>query len=126
MPFILRGVAAQLHRENSAASRDVEEVIGLVNNAIDSTRTLARGLSPVGPGRGDLGAALQTLGARVGERFGVHVTTRLDFDEPLRLSETAAAHVYRIVQEALTNVVRHSGAQEILISLATSDSEFGF
>ena len=43
--------------------------------------------------------------------------------EPLRLSETAAAHVYRIVQEALTNVVRHSGAKEILIRLETSDSE---
>ena len=121
--LMLKGVVAQLRKEGSAAHHDVEEVIGLVNNAIDSTRTLARGLSPVGPGRGDLGAALQTLGARVGERFGVHVTTRLDFDEPLRLSETAAAHVYRIVQEALTNVVRHSGAKEILIRLETSDSE---
>lgn len=121
--LMLKGVAAQLRKESSAAHHDVEEVIGLVNNAIESTRTLARGLSPVGSGRGDLGAAIQTLGARVGERFAVHVTTELNFDEPVRLSETAAAHVYRIVQEALTNVVRHSGAKEILIRLETSDSE---
>jgi PAS domain S-box-containing protein len=121
--LMLKGVATQLRKESSAARHDVEEVIGLVNNAIESTRTLARGLSPVGSGRGDLGAAIQTLGARVGERFAVHVTTELNFDEPLRLSETAAAHVYRIVQEALTNVVRHSGAREILIRLETSDSE---
>jgi PAS domain S-box-containing protein len=121
--LMLKGVVSQLRKEGSAACADVEEVIGLVNNAIDSTRTLARGLSPVGSGRGDLGAAIQTLGARVGERFGVHVTTRLDFGEPLRLSETAAAHVYRIVQEALTNVVRHSDAREVVIHLKTSDSE---
>jgi PAS domain S-box-containing protein len=121
--LMLKGVASQLRKEGSAAHADVEEVIGLVNNAIDSTRTLARGLSPVGSGRGDLGAAIQTLGSRIGERFGVHVITHLDFGEPLRLSETAAAHVYRIVQEALTNVVRHSDAKEVMILLKTSDSE---
>jgi two-component system sensor kinase FixL len=124
--LMLRGVAAQLRREGSAAHRDVEEVIGLVNNAIDSTRTLARGLSPVGSGRGDLGAAIQTLGARIGERFGVQVVAHLNFSEPLRLSETAAAHVYRIVQEALTNVARHSGARHVSIRLNTQDGELQF
>jgi signal transduction histidine kinase len=39
------------------------------------------------------------------------------------LSETAAAHVYRIVQEALTNAMRHSGAREVSIRLKTSDGE---
>jgi signal transduction histidine kinase len=77
----------------------------------------------VGSGRGDLGAAIQTLGDRIGERFGVQVACELDFAEPLRLSETAAAHVYRIVQEALTNVVRHSDAREVTIRLRTSDNE---
>ena len=124
--LMLRGVAAQLRRESSAAHRDVEEVIGLVNNAIDSTRTLARGLSPVGGGRGDLGAAIQTLAARIGERFGVQVSSQLSFSQPLRLSETAAAHVYRIVQEALTNVVRHSGARHVTIRLTTREGELQF
>ena len=124
--LMLRGVAAQLRRESSAATRDVEEVIGLVNNAIDSTRTLARGLSPVGGGRGDLAAAIQTLGARIGERFGVEVAFHVNFAEALRLSETAAAHVYRIVQEALTNVVRHSDARHVSIRLNTRDGELQF
>jgi PAS domain S-box-containing protein len=121
--LMLKGVASQLRREGSAASRDVEEVIGLVNNAIENTRTLARGLSPLGGGRRGLGAAIRTLAARVSERFGVKVDCNLDFEEPLRLSETAAAHVYRIVQEALTNVVRHSGSTDASITLRTSDEE---
>src|SRR5215475_13241211 len=102
--LMLRGVAAQLRKEGSAARLEVEEVIGLVNNAIESTRSLARGLSPVSGERGGLAAALQTLAARASERYGVHVDFNAGFDEPLRLSETSATHVYRIVQEALTNV----------------------
>lgn len=121
--LMLKGVVTQLHKEGSATCRDVEEVIGLVNSAIDSTRALARGLSPVGSGRGDLGAAIQTLAARVSERSGVRVVCHLDCEEPLRLSETAAAHLYRIVQEALTNAMRHSGAREVSIRLKTCDDE---
>jgi PAS domain S-box-containing protein len=121
--LMLKGVVGQLRKEGSAAHSEVEEVIGLVNNAIENTRTLARGLCPLGSGRGSLGAAIQTLAARISERFGVHVECDLDFEEPLRLSETAATHVYRIVQEALTNVVRHSGASEVCIRLKTSDAE---
>src|SRR6185312_4141358 len=121
--LMLRGVAAQLRKEGSTTHRDVEEVIGLVNNAIENTRTLARGLSPVASGGGGLGAALQTLAARISERFGVQVDCHLNFEAPLRLSEAAAAHLYRIVQEALTNVVRHSGATEVAISLDTADGE---
>ena len=121
--LMLKGVAAQLRKEGSAASRDVEEVIGLVNNAIENTRTLARGLSPLGSGRRNLGAAIETLAARVSERFGVQVDCNLDFEEPLRLCESAATHVYRIVQEALTNVVRHSGGTEASITLKILDGE---
>jgi signal transduction histidine kinase len=121
--LMLKGVVSQLRKEGSTTHRDVEEVIGLVNNAIENTRTLARGLSPVASGGGGLGAALQTLAARISERFGVQVDCHLNFEAPLRLSDAAAAHVYRIVQEALTNVVRHSGATEVSISLDTADGE---
>jgi PAS domain S-box-containing protein len=121
--LMLKGVVAQLRKEGSSACRDVEEVIGLVNNAIENTRTLARGLSPVGSGGGSLGTAIQTLAARISERLGVQVDCHLNCEEPLRVSETAAAHVYRIVQEALTNVVRHSGATEVSISLDSADGE---
>ena len=121
--LILRGVAAQLRKEGSAARQEVEEVIGLVNNAIESTRSLARGLSPVSGERGGLAAALQTLAARASERYGVRVEFSANFDEPLRLSETSATHVYRIVQEALTNVIRHSRATDVTISLETVSGE---
>jgi signal transduction histidine kinase len=73
--------------------------------------------------RGGLAAALQTLAARASERYGVRVEFNANFDEPLRLSETSATHVYRIVQEALTNVIRHSRATDVTISLETVSRE---
>jgi PAS domain S-box-containing protein len=121
--LMLKGVASQLRKEGSGAVGDVEEVIGLVNNAIENTRTLARGLSPLGSASGHLGAAIQTLANKIRERFGVQITCHMNFEELLRVSETAAAHVYRIVQEALTNVVRHSGATEVSISLDALEGE---
>ena len=121
--LMLRGVAAQLRKEGSSVRLDIEDVIGLVNNAIESTRALARGLSPVSGERGGLTAALQTLASRATERYGVRVAFHAEFDEPLRLSETSSTHVYRIVQEALTNVMRHSRATEVWVRLGTTRGE---
>jgi signal transduction histidine kinase len=121
--LMLRGIAAQLRKEGSATRHDVEDVISLVNNAIESTRALARGLSPVGGERGGLAAAMQDLAARASERYGVRVVFHGTFEGPLRLSEPSATHVYRIVQEALTNVLRHSRATDVSISLESSGGE---
>jgi PAS domain S-box-containing protein len=115
--LMLRGVAGQLRKEESEARTDVEEIIGLVNAAIESTRVLARGLSPVSSERGGLIAALQSLATRTHERHGVkvHVTTRLD--RRLVLGDTALNHLYRIAQEALSNAVRHGQPRDVTIQL---------
>jgi PAS domain S-box-containing protein len=121
--LMLKGVVSQLQKEGSAATFDVEDVISLVNNAIESTRSLARGLSPVSGERGGLAPALKSLAARASERYGIRVDFETDLDATSGLSETAATHVYRIIQEALTNVIRHSKASKVSISLATSGGE---
>src|SRR5690606_21030935 len=95
----------------------------LVNNAIESTRALARGLSPVSAERGGLTAAMRTLAARASERYGMQVSFEVDVDEPLRLTEAAATHLYRIAQEALTNVIRHSKATQVAIRLESTGDE---
>jgi PAS domain S-box-containing protein len=115
--LMLRRVAAQLTKEKSSARLDVEDVIGLVNHAIENTRSLARGLSPVSTQSGGLAAALNALAARASERYGVRVEFRNNVSVPLELNEAYATHLYRIAQEALTNVVRHSLATEVAIGL---------
>jgi PAS domain S-box-containing protein len=118
--LMLRGVGAQLRKEGSAVCGDIEDVIALVNAAIESTRTLARGLSPVSAERGGLTAALEALAARATERYGIPVTFASAVSGPLPLDESAATHLYRIAQEALTNALRHSLATELCIRVTTT------
>jgi PAS domain S-box-containing protein len=121
--LMLRGVGAQLRKEGSAACGDVEDVIALVNAAIESTRALARGLSPVSAERGGLTAALEALAAKATERYGIPVTFDSTENGPLPLDESAATHLYRIAQEALTNALRHSLATELHIRVTTTSAD---
>jgi len=119
--LMLRSVVAQLRKENSAARADVEDIIGLVNGAIESTRAMARGLAPVGADRGGLIAGLQSMAVRGMERYGVRAQFTTSLREPLTLDDGAATHLYRIAQEAFTNAIRHGRVTQVTIELATGD-----
>lgn len=116
--LMLRGIAGQLRKERSETRADVEEVIGLVNATIESTRVLARGLSPVSAGRGGLVAALESLAARMQDRHGVVVGLDTSLEASLLLADGAQNHLYRIAQEALINAIRHGSPKEVRITLS--------
>ena len=119
--LMLRSVVAQLRKENSSARSDVEDIISLVNGAIESTRAMARGLAPVGADRGGLIAGLQSMAVRGMERYGVRAHFNTSLKEPLTLDDAAATHLYRIAQEAFTNAIRHGRVTQVTIDLATAD-----
>jgi PAS domain S-box-containing protein len=119
--LMLRSVVAQLRKENSAARTDVEDIISLVNGAIESTRAMARGLAPVGADRGGLIAGLQSMAVRGMERYGVRAHFNTSLKEPLTLDDAAATHLYRIAQEAFTNAIRHGRVTQVTIDLATAE-----
>jgi PAS domain S-box-containing protein len=119
--LMLRSVVAQLRKENSVARTDVEDVISLVNGAIESTRAMARGLAPVGADRGGLIAGLQSMAVRGMERYGVRAHFNTSLKEPLTLEDGAATHLYRIAQEAFTNAIRHGRVTQVTIELATAE-----
>ncbi len=119
--LMLRSVVAQLRKENSSARADVEDIISLVNGAIESTRAMARGLAPVGADRGGLIAGLQSMAVRGMERYGIRAHFNTSLKEPLTLDDGAATHLYRIAQEAFTNAIRHGRVTQVSIDLATAE-----
>jgi signal transduction histidine kinase len=119
--LMLRSVVAQLRKEGSVARADVEDIISLVNGAIESTRAMARGLAPVGADRGGLIAGLQSMAVRGMERYGVRAHFNTSLKEPLTLDDGAATHLYRIAQEAFTNAIRHGRVTQVTIDLATAE-----
>lgn len=115
--LMLRGVVGRLSVEYEPILPEIEGIMQLVNNAIESTRALARGLSPVSLERGGLQDALEGLAMQASELYGVPIscTHRVSTTRPL--SAELANHLYRIAQEAVRNAVRHGRARSIRLHL---------
>jgi PAS domain S-box-containing protein len=115
--LLLRGLENRAEREAPALSGAIEEVALLVNDAIFTTRALARGLSPVTFDRGGLSLALEELSRRLSAMF--HIDVRCEADDTLdgSLESVNALHLYRIAQEAVTNAAQHGAAHQVKIAL---------
>ncbi len=99
--------------EADAARRIVE----LVNQSIDMTRRVARGLYPAALESQGLSAALEQLADNTRSLKGVSCVLRADPDA--RVSDPLVAiNLYRVAQEAINNAVKHSQARHLWIDLA--------
>jgi signal transduction histidine kinase len=94
----------------------------LAEQTIGEVQRLATELRPASLDCLGVGAAFRHEGRRFQQRSGI--TCRVELAEPLApLAPDGATALYRIVQEALTNVERHARASEALIRLSTGPSE---
>jgi len=122
--LLLRGLENRAEREAPALSQSIEEVALLVNDAIFTTRALARGLSPVTFDRGGLAMALEGLARRLSAMFHIDVRCEADVALERGLESVNALHLYRIAQEAVTNAAQHGTAGLVQIALRV-DGERG-
>lgn len=115
--LMLRSFAQRAASEYPSGAPVLNEVVDLVNHAVDSARALAHGLSPVILERGGLPAALEQLAASASRTHGLRVRFRKSIQREIDIDSTATHHLYRIAQEAVTNAARHSGASVVSIRL---------
>jgi signal transduction histidine kinase len=122
LALFLRGLTNQIVRELPAHAEDFERINDLVSKSIEDTRRLARGLSPIAVERAGLAGALTALSAQAKELYGLQVILAIDplFHTPIETR--VASHLYRIVQEATSNVARHAHARLLTISVQLSDT----
>jgi signal transduction histidine kinase len=118
--LMLRSVAGRLASEYPVLLPEIEGITRLVSNAVESTRALARGLSPVNLERGGLQDALNGLAIHATELYGAKVDFHLVARPLGPLGVEIANHLYRIAQEAVTNAVRHGRAQNVQLHLTSA------
>jgi PAS domain S-box-containing protein len=112
--------------DGKTACHTVAQTIALqvqIDSVIASARRIAGGLRPPMLDDLGLGAALEWLAAEFRNRYGLAVTVQNATDQ-LVLSPTAATAIFRIVQEALTNVTRHAGATRVRVEMGVEHDEF--
>ena len=95
-------------------------MIGLVDTTLDNSRKLAARLRPSVLDDLGLAAAIESHAHEFAERTGCQCDLDLDLDElaPEKERDTA---VFRILQEALTNVTRHAGAKQVRVRSHCND-----
>jgi signal transduction histidine kinase len=111
----------KLNKKSLNESVDAEEISSLVNQAIDQTRGLARGLHPVDLTASGLVPALQELAAMTSHLFGISCTFKHDNLVSVEDIEVAI-HVYRIAQEAITNSIKHGQAKNVWLELSSIEN----
>jgi signal transduction histidine kinase len=95
----------------------VDGAIERLEGEIDALRGLVRELRPAALDELGLGPAIEGLAERVGRYGGVAVET--DVALPGRPPADVETAIYRIVQEALNNAVRHAGASRVELAVRT-------
>ncbi len=97
-------------------ARQLGRIQEVINESIELTRSLARGLHAVAPEPNGLMAALDALVARTRKLF--QVRCQFHCPRPVLIEDNAVAtHLFRIGQEAVTNAVKHGKPGLIRISL---------
>ena len=118
--FLSSAVEKKLSAQSLPETTAAKEIRSLVQEAIAKTHRLALGLTPVTLGEGGFLTSIQELAAMTERVFDV--TCTLEYDQPFVVDRpVAATNLYRIVQESISNAVRHGRARGIVISLALQD-----
>jgi signal transduction histidine kinase len=104
--------------EQQVGPEPVATIRELVAGALDGVRRLTVELRP--PALDDFGlqAALERLTSLVGTRSGIDI--QLSVRAPVALAPDLETAIYRIVQEALTNIVKHANASSVSIIVMAS------
>jgi signal transduction histidine kinase len=109
---------------STSASNDVnrariDDCVKLVETSISNVRELSQLLRPTILDDFGLDAGIRWLTDRFRERTGIDAEFRSEFNG--RLADETETHLFRIVQEALTNIARHSSATRAEIYLRPED-----
>lgn len=102
-------------------SAELGEAQDAARTSLEDVRRIATDLRPEALKDLGLASALAALGDGFGRRAGLQVERQIQTPMP-QLSSEAELVVYRVAQEALTNVARHARSDKVMLTLA-SDSE---
>ena len=102
------------------AQERLAHLVDTLNSSIALGRRIIEDLRPSTLANLGLVAALEILAREFAERSGIEVHSSL---APVSLSASAELVVYRLVQEAVTNLSKHARASQVWLSLATDNDQ---
>ncbi|PKD44038.1 PAS domain-containing sensor histidine kinase [Rhodohalobacter barkolensis] len=117
--MLSENLAKKLLAKGVEESEDVEEIASMVREADEYARTLSRGLVQVDLEKKGLSVALQNLCKQIAKVSKIHCEYKESGEVEIE-DHTMSLHIFRIVQEAVNNAVKHSGAENIYVRLSSN------
>ncbi len=130
----LRGISTNLRQDTDRAGKNLRQLEGLVAHSLDELQRLIADLRPSHLDELGLRATLRWYAGELERRSSLKVDVDV-VGEPQEIPLEVKTAVFRIAQEALTNVVKHSGAAAAkvhlhfdsdTVSVSVEDSGCGF
>lgn len=115
-------LAKKLSAQSLPEAEAANHLVGMVEQGIEFTRTLAHSLHPFAMEAEGLTDGLRELAAGISRGFSV--ACKLDSSQTVSLATVEAnMHLYRIAQEAISNAIRHGQAKNIILHLEANEGE---
>jgi len=115
----MMGRAGKHAPEGSPLREDLKEVQEIAQSTLNNIRTLSQALHPVLLEEAGLESTLDWYIPTVGRQTGLALHYEKT-GQPFPVETSAGVHIYRVLQEALNNVSRHSGASDAWVRLRFS------
>ena len=122
---VLTAIGSMLRRAGKQAGEgtplhtDLKEVQEIAQATLNNIRTLSQALHPVLLEEAGLESTLDWYIPTVGRQAGIELHYEKS-GKPFSVEASAGVHIYRVLQEALNNVSRHSGARDAWVRLKYS------
>ena len=112
----LRGVSTTLRLDGDKAASNLRQLEGLIDRSLNELQRLIADLRPSHLDDLGLPAALRWYAGVVQNRVALQVSVEVT-GEPREIPPAVKIALFRVVQEALTNVVKHAAAQKAIVRL---------
>ncbi len=112
----LLAVKFNLQRVNQKLQdREIGSIVTEIDRSIEELREISMGLRPAMLAEMGLGTALKLFSKRFVKKTGINVEIKVDIRA--RPPSMIEENLFRVFQEALSNVARHSGADKVEVSV---------
>jgi len=102
--------------------KKIESVKQMFNQTIEETRRMSNNLMPAALTEFSLAVVLRNLCVEIESNSGINVSLVIGV-LPESFNQLLKTYIYRIAQEALNNIVKHSGASRAVISIFSDISK---
>lgn len=114
--LLLESAQAQLGREHGGAPAPLARALARLNDALHEVRNISHRLRPAELDVLGLPAALEQMGREFSEHSDMAFDMRVG-GTPSKLPDEISTVLFRVTQEALTNIEKHAGASQVQLRL---------